>query len=132
MSVFVDTSALFAILDADDQNHEQAKQAWVSLITQGTDLVCTSYILVEAFALVQRRLGMEAVRVLQEDMAPMLRVEWVDEITHTAGVAVLLTADRRQLSLVDCVSFNVMRRQGLKLAFTFDGHFAEQGFEQVP
>ena len=132
MSVFVDTSALFAILDADDQNHEQAKQAWVSLITQGTDLVCTSYILVEAFALVQRRLGMEAVRVLQEDMAPMLRVEWVDEITHAAGVAVLLTADRRQLSLVDCVSFNVMRRQSLKLAFTFDGHFAEQGFEQVP
>ena len=35
MSVFVGTSALFAILDADDQNHEQAKQVWVSLVTQG-------------------------------------------------------------------------------------------------
>jgi predicted nucleic acid-binding protein len=31
MSVFVDTSALFAILDADDQNHEQAKQGRATL-----------------------------------------------------------------------------------------------------
>lgn len=132
MSTFVDTSALFAILDADDQNHERAKQAWMNLIAQGPELVCTSYILVEALALVQRRLGMEAVRVLQEDVAPILRVEWVDESTHDAGVAALLTAARRELSLVDCVSFNVMRRLGIKTAFTFDDHFAEQGFEQIP
>jgi len=40
-----------------------------------------------------------------------------------------LTAARRQLSLVDCISFEVMRRRGIKTAFTFDDHFAEQGFE---
>ena len=132
MSVFVDTSALFAILDADDQNHERAKHAWTDLINQGTELVCSSYVLVEIFALVQHRLGMKAVRVLQEDMMPMLHVEWVDVGTHDAGVAALLTAGRRQLSLVDCVSFDVMRRLGAKTAFTLDSHFAEQGFEQIP
>lgn len=132
MSVFVDTSALFAVLDADDKNHEQAKHAWTNLITQGTELVCSSYVLVEIFALVQHRLGMKAVRVLQEDMAPMLHIEWVDSGTHDAGVAALLTSGRRQLSLVDCVSFDVMRRLGAKVAFTFDSHFAEQGFEQIP
>jgi len=132
MSVFADTAALFAILDADDQNHERARQTWVSLITQGSELVCTSYILIETFALVQHRLGMEAVRILQEDVVPMLHVEWVTEDTHAAGAAALLTAARRQLSLVDCVSFEVMRRLGIKTAFTFDDHFAEQGFEQVP
>ena len=42
MSVFVDTSALFAVLDADDTNHEPAKRAWIDLITQETDLVSTS------------------------------------------------------------------------------------------
>ncbi len=132
MSIFVDTSAVFATLDADDRNHERARQAWTNLITEGTELVCTSYVLVEAFALVQRRLGMEAIQVLQEDVTPMLRVEWVDEGTHAAGVAALLTAARRQLSLVDCVSFDVMRQRGIKTAFTFDDHFAEQGFERVP
>jgi predicted nucleic acid-binding protein len=120
-----------AILDADDQHHEPAKQTWVNLITQGTELACTNYILVETFALVQHRLGMEAARVVQEDMVPMLHVEWVDESTHAAGLAALLTVARRQLSLVDCVSFDVMRRLGIRTAFTFDAHFAEQGFEQV-
>ncbi len=131
MSVFMDTSALYAVLDADDQNHAHAKHAWVNLLGQEEELVCTNYILVETSALVQRRLGMEAVRVLQEDVVPILTVEWVDERVHAAGVAALLTAARRQLSLVDCISFETMRRLGLRTAFAFDDHFAEQGFELV-
>ncbi len=132
MSVFVDISALFAVLDADDQNHERARQSWVDLVTQEVDLVCTNYVLVETFALVQRRLGLDAVRVLREDIVPVLRVEWVDERGHHAGVTALLIAARRQLSLVDCASFDTMRRLGIKAAFTFDRHFSEQGFERIP
>lgn len=132
MSVLVDTSALFAVLDADDQNHERARETWTTLVTQGTTLICTDDVLVETFALVQHRLGMEAVRVLQEDVVPLLRLEWVGERAHHAGVAAMLTAARRQLSLVDCVSFYTMRRLGIKAAFTFDQHFAEQGFECTP
>ncbi len=40
-----------------------------------------------------------------------------------------VAAGRRQLSLVDCVSFEVMRRIGLNRAFCLDPHFEEQGFE---
>lgn len=132
MTVFVDTSAFYAILDADDQNHEQARRAWNDLVTQEADLVCTNYVLVETFALVQHRLGIEAVRALQEDILPVLRVEWVDESVHEASTAALLIAARRQLSLVDCTSFETMRRLGIKTAFTFDRHFAEQGFDNIP
>ncbi len=74
---------------------------------------------------------MEAVKVLQEDMSPVLHVRWIDEETHHAGVTALLIAARRELSLVDCVSFDVMRQLGIKAAFTFDVHFAEQGFERI-
>jgi uncharacterized protein len=87
--------------------------------------------LVEAFALVQHRLGLEAVRTLQEDLLPLVRVHWVSEADHRAGVTALLTANRRQLSLVDCVSFLVMRQLTLKTAFAFDRDFNEQGFETV-
>ena len=51
---------------------------------------------------------------------------------HRAAVAAVLASARRNLSLVDCASFEVMRRRGLRTAFTLDRHFAEQGFAVVP
>ena len=132
MSLFVDTSAFFAVLDADDENHVAARHMWEDLLTQEVALVCSSYVLVETLALVQRRLGIPAVRVFQEDIMPMLNVEWVDESLHQVGIASVLAAARRRLSLVDCVSFEIMRRLGIKTAFVFDHHFEEQGFECLP
>jgi predicted nucleic acid-binding protein len=43
-------------------------------------------------------------------------------------MATLLAASRRQLSLVDCASFEVMRRGELQRAFAFDKHFRERRF----
>jgi predicted nucleic acid-binding protein len=131
MSVFLDTSALLAVLDADDQFHPRARRAWADLINRAEDLVCTNYVLVETFALAQHRLGLEAVRSLVEDILPLLRVHWIGEAEHGAGVAALLTAGRRQLSLVDCTSFIVMRQLRLRTAFAFDSDFATQGFETL-
>ena len=96
------------------------------------DLVNTNYVLVECFALVQQRLGLEAVRTLQEDNLPLVRVHWMSEADHRAGVTALVTANRRQLSLVDCVSFLGMRQLNLKTAFAFDRDFNTQGFETLP
>lgn len=108
MSIFTDTSAFLALLDADDAEHERAKKAWENLITNEELMICiTNYVLVETFTLIQRRLGIEAVRAFQEDVYPLLNVEWINESDHRAGVAVVLTASRRRLSLVDCVSFEV-------------------------
>ena len=128
MSVFVDTSAFYAILDADDENHDAARQMWEELLTQDVVLVCSNYVLVETLALVQRRLGIPAVRVFQEDIMPVLNVEWIDETVHQVGIASVLAAASRRLSLVDCVSFEIMRLLGIKTAFVFDHHFEEQGF----
>jgi predicted nucleic acid-binding protein len=89
-------------------------------------------VLVETLALVQRRMGLEAVQTLVSDMLPVLQVEWVDETEHWAGVQLLLSLGRRRVSLVDCVSFVQMRRLGLQKVFAFDTHFAEQGFVCLP
>ena len=75
---------------------------------------------------------MAAVRLLYEAIVPILDVLWVDDETHRAGVDAVLVANRRQLSLVDGVSFVLMRRQGIARAFTLDPHFAEQGMEVIP
>ena len=47
-------------------------------------------------------------------------------------VKALLAAGRRTVSLVDWVSFLVMRRHGVRRAFTFDQDFAVEGFEVLP
>jgi predicted nucleic acid-binding protein len=128
VSVFVDTSALLAVLDADERRHGAAKARWTALVESEEALVTTSYVLVEVHALVQSRLGVPAVRSLAEDVLPVLHVHWIAAEDHAAAVASLLTAGRRRLSLVDCASFVVMRRTGVTRAFAYDAHFAEQGF----
>lgn len=132
MSIFADTSALYAVLDADDEEHPRAREAWEGLIPAGRPLFTSNYVLVETLALLQSRLGMAAVRAFDDAMAPLLRVLWVDAGTHREAVTSVLTVGRRRLSLVDCSSFVLMRRRGLDTAFAFDDHFPEQGFVTVP
>jgi len=92
MSVFVDTSALFAILDADDRAHPKAKETWERLLSEAHALFTTNYVLVETYALAQRRLGLDAVEVLSTDVAPMLSVLWVGKDEHARAVAALMSA----------------------------------------
>jgi len=132
MSVFLDTSALYAVLDADDAEHGRAAQTWSDLLTGDEGLIVSNSILVELLALVQRRLGMVAVRALADDVLPALEVEFATPEDHHAALAALCIADRRSLSFVDCSSFQVMRRLGLRRVFAFDRHFGEQGFEVLP
>jgi len=131
LSVFLDTSALYALLDADDSNHSRAAKTWSDLLERDEELVTNNYVLVESFALFQNRLGLESVRMLQQRLVPLFRISWIDEDVHTAAMTALLTTKRR-LSLVDCASFETMHRAEIGTAFAFDRHFAEQGFAQIP
>ncbi|MDO8736426.1 MAG: PIN domain-containing protein [Thermoleophilia bacterium] len=129
MTVFIDTSAIYALFDAGDDNNGRAARIWERLISEQGNLVSTNYVMTEIFTLLHRRLGLVAVRMFQEDVYPLISVQWIDENTHHAGVAALLAAGRKKLSLVDCVSFDVMRSLGIKTTFCFDRHFKEQGFD---
>ena len=129
MSVFIDTSALLAVLDADDTNQQLAASAWARLLAAGEELVTSNYVVVEAIAVTQRRLGLDAVRSLVEDMLPAVPVEWVDSTAHQVGLASMLSAAQCHLSLVDCVSFELLRSFHLRRVFGFDPRFQRQGFE---
>jgi predicted nucleic acid-binding protein len=128
MIVFTDTSALLAILDRSEQNNASAHKIWRELIQNEVPVWVTSYVLVETISLLQRRFGLTAVHAFQDNIRPYLQFIWVDELLHNSGMMAVLTANRRQLSLVDCVSFAAMRQSGLNTVFAFDEHFAEQGF----
>jgi predicted nucleic acid-binding protein len=127
--VFVDTSALFAALDEEDLHHQSAVAYWQAAIENLEIHTTTNYVILETTALLQRRLGLESVRNLTEQLLPALSVHWVTPEEHELALTTLLVANRRPLSLVDCSSFVVMRAARIRKAFAFDEHFREQGFE---
>jgi predicted nucleic acid-binding protein len=132
LTTFLDTSAILALFDADDPRHPEVDSVWKEIILSEEPLVSSNYILVETLALVQRRLGMDAVQAVQRDIVPLLEIEWLTDDIHQAAMAAFLRAARRKLSFVDCSSFEIMRRRGIVRALAVDGHFGEHGFEQVP
>lgn len=132
MKVFVDTSALLAVMNANDQNHSAALPVWHVLLTGLNQLYISNYILVELCFLLQNRFGIEAVQLFNNDVLPVMEIIWVMETTHQQAMSALLAANRRNLSLVDCVSFEIVRQLGISQVFAFDDHFMEQGFEVIP
>jgi predicted nucleic acid-binding protein len=132
MTLFLDTSGIYAVLDRDDANHSKAKPMWAEWLRGGAVFLTHNYVLIETAALLQHRIGVTAVRGLYEDVMPLLQIDWISEEQHRSGMEAVLAAGRKKLSLVDCVSFQVMRRRGLSTAFCFDAHFREQGFVISP
>ena len=129
-AIFIDTSALIALLDADDECHAKAADIWTRLVEGADELISTSYVLIESFALSQSHLGPEASETLAEDVIPLLRTIWV-EPAQRAELTAAFKEENAPKSLTDCASFDTMRRNDVTKAFTFDPQFAEQGFEQI-
>ncbi|MDJ0761998.1 MAG: PIN domain-containing protein [Myxococcota bacterium] len=125
--VFVDTSAILALLVANDENHDDAVHKFDALRLEKAELVTNSYVLVETYALLGRRFGASAVRRFRNNFAPLLNVTWVDEEMHEAGLDLLADQSKRRLSLVDAVSFAQMNAQRIDRAFAFDRHFSSHG-----
>jgi predicted nucleic acid-binding protein len=130
VSVFVDTSALFAFLDSADANHVVIRDTLDEL--GSTPLVSHSYVVTESVALVERRLGRAAVRDLLGELVSQLLVIFVDRSTHDAAVNAYLGSAGRSPSLVDFTSFEVMRQFGIRRALAVDRDFADAGFDVIP
>ena len=130
--IFADTSALYALLVEEDDNHEWARGAAPSMQTDGASLVTSSFVVLETITLLQSRIGVAAVRIFHRDVLPLLDVVVVDEGQLHRALAALLASSHRRVSLTDWSSFTLMRDRGIGRAFAFDEDFARQGFELVP
>lgn len=128
---FVDTSALLAFLDRDASQHDAVVAALSRVLTDRSG-VTHNYVLVETEALCHRRLGSPIARRLLVDVVPAIEVIWVDAGLHEVAVSTHLRKLRRRSSLVDHVSFELMRRLNVGSAVALDNDFAREGFELLP
>lgn len=132
MSIFVDTSVFLSVLSEDDSNNKIAAETLATLAESGEQLITTNYILVETYALIQRRMGMNAVQDFQNKILPSLTLVWINAEEHQQAIKQFLLENRRNLSFVDCSSFDAIQRLGIDKVFTLDNHFREQDFEVIP
>lgn len=128
--VYIDTSALLALLIANDIRHKEAVRTFRALQGRRAPLVTTSYVLVETYALLDRRVGRDATRRFRESFEPLLDVTWVQRDQHEAGLDLLLES-ARSASLVDAVSFVVARELGIAEVFAYDRNFTDAGFRHA-
>ena len=132
-TILIDTSALFALHYARDQNHRQAVTYFRSIAGQVKPIL-TEWVFVEIMNLTKARLG------------PQYAVAYGRHLKASQAFYTLnLTDNDKQLtwaifeqhqdkhwSYVDCSLLAVARRLSIQRIFTFDNHFSQMGFSILP
>ena len=128
-AVLWDSSAILALLDADDADHARAVAVARQIASEGRPSFITNYIEVEAHALLVRKLGRTIAREwLLTGRLPVVRALPVEE--ERAREIVTRHTDK-DWTLCDAISFAVLEARQIARVFTFDHHFRQYGRWQV-
>jgi hypothetical protein len=126
--IFLDTVGLLALWGTDDQWHNAAEGAYKRIVSSRQPVATTTFILLECGNAAARRTYREDVCLLRRTLE--LRNEVLIPTEDDCARA-WEAYSRGTAGIVDYVSFAVMRRLGIRQAFTNDRHFQEAGFETL-
>jgi predicted nucleic acid-binding protein len=127
----IDTSAILAVVNPNDQYHERAVTIGRRVLAGGGRWVGTTLVLAELHGLVLQRRDPSTARSILARLLGDPAYEWLDATAELAREAKTRWLDRfgdQRFSLTNAVSFEVMRRLRLSRAFAFDHHFVVAGF----
>jgi len=128
--LFIDTGPFLARYLERDQHHQEARQGWLELASQPYRCYTSSFVIDEFLTLLARRstgsfAAERGYRIYASQKLEILRPEAEDE--HEALKWLERFSDQR-VSFTDCISFVLMRRYRVQIAFSFDRHFETAGF----
>jgi uncharacterized protein len=127
--VLWDSSAILALLDADDADHRYAVSVAKQIASEKRPSFITDYIEVEAHALLLRRLGRTLAREwLLTASLPVVRALPDEE---QQAKEILARHGDKDWTLCDAISFAVLDARRVRRAFTFDHHFRQYGSFEV-
>jgi uncharacterized protein len=124
-SVLWDSSAILALLDADDADHARAVAVARDIASEARPSFVSNYIEAEAHALLLRKLGRTIARQwLLTGGLPVVRAVPAEE--QKAREILARHADK-DWTLCDAISFAMLDARHVGRAFTFDHHFRQYG-----
>jgi predicted nucleic acid-binding protein len=133
--IFVDTSGWANLFDARQEFHEVTKAIYDSAKPENFRLVTTNYILAELVALLTSPLRIPrrtVVRMLDGiKTSTLVEIIHVDRSLDDRAWELLSNRTDKTWSLVDCLSFVVMRENDISEAVTTDHHFEQAGFVRL-
>src|SRR5215471_13979351 len=132
-AVFVDSGAWIALAASRDPLHGRAREQWDELRSAGTKLHTSVPVLIETFTFLDRNANRDVALLWKDSIsrqgtAKILPCELSD---LEEGWGYFRRSDLHKLSAVDATSFAIMKRARIRLAYTFDHHFAVAGFRMV-
>ena len=131
--VFVDSSAYLALLDTDDEHHSEAREIIQELAHARYRQFTTNVLLIESHALILSVLGRgraaQFLTDMEESHTVIIRARAADE---ARAKQLLFQYTDKDFSFADAISFAVMERLAIRLAFSFDRDFAQYGFPVLP
>jgi predicted nucleic acid-binding protein len=132
-SVFVDSGAWIALALSRDPLHVQAREQWDLLQGTGARLYTSVPVVIETFTFLDRNASRDVALTWKEAVYQPGTVN-----IHPCELRDLEKAweyfrrtDLYKLSAVDATSFAIMKRERIRLAYTFDHHFAVVGFRLI-
>lgn len=125
-AVFIDSSAIVALVDQDDASHQDAVSAYHGLVSAGYRLFTTNYVVAETYDLLRTGVGHAVARQWLKDSG--LATYHADEQDERRARRMVLRARGAQgLTLTDAISLIVMERFGVSDAFAVDPNFLSGG-----
>ncbi|SDR43395.1 Predicted nucleic acid-binding protein, contains PIN domain [Rhizobiales bacterium GAS191] len=132
-AVFVDSGAWIALALSRDPLHGQARDQWGLLQGAGARLHTSVPVVIETFTFLDRNANRDVALTWKESIyAPgIVKILPCELSDLEQSWEYFRRADLYKLSTVDATSFVIMKRARIRLAYTFDHHFAVVGFRLV-
>ncbi len=133
-TIFVDTSAWYALADRTDQHHKRAVKDYPGLLKQYRHLTTTNLVVAETYILIRRALGYQPAISFLQNLASSPRITKIysDTTLEFKAEKILAKYQDQDFSFTDAVSFAVMRELKIGKSFAFDSHFSTAGFATIP
>ena len=131
-SLFVDTSGWASLFVNTQPYYPQAEQYFRLAVQQQKIIYTTNYVITELVALLNSPLRVDRSRIFEivDAIKTVTYVEviHIDDVTDALAWKLCKSRVDKAWSLVDCISFIVMKHKGCQEALTTDRHFEQAGF----